>query len=105
MVSRRKRETVVPIMNDSRCWELCLPVMVGQDGTDHQDELNAVAMWTDGSTILAGASNGDWNASNLGDRDFTACKLDVDGNLRWKWQVTPVTNEYQVMFVSEQTRR
>lgn len=45
-------------------------------------------MLEDGSTVLAGSTNGDWNAANAGDDDFAACKLDVDGTLLWKWQVT-----------------
>lgn len=45
-------------------------------------------MADDGSTIIAGSTLGNWNATVMGEKDFAACKLDVNGALLWKWQVT-----------------
>lgn len=83
----------MPMLSVFRGCELLHPVLFRQNGTNHRDQVEALATWTDGSIILAGASSGDWSASNLGARDFTACKLDADGNLLWKWQVAPFPNE------------
>ena len=44
-------------------------------------------MTDDGSSVLAGSTRGDWNATNMGESDCAACKLNADGKLLWKWQV------------------
>ena len=46
-----------------------------------------LAMWEDGSTVLAGSTAGDWHGTNAGNSDFAACKLTPDGEVQWKWQV------------------
>lgn len=56
--------------------------------------MNDVVMNSDGSTVLVGSSEGEWNAANAGSRDFAAAKLSADGELIWKWQVrTSTTTE------------
>ena len=59
-----------------------------QGGTSSADAGSALAMWEDGSIVLAGQTEGDWNGTNLGFRDFAAFKLKEDGTLQWKLQVT-----------------
>lgn len=61
-----------------------------QGGTAHNDAAHAIVVLEDGSTILAGSSKGDWNAPNLGDQDFAACRLHGNGSLLWKWQVIEI---------------
>lgn len=58
-----------------------------QDGTAGVDNATGIALAEDGSAVLSGSTTGDWNATNLGQTDFAALKLDVDGTLLWKWQV------------------
>lgn len=61
----------------------------GQDvSTGGEDFVDTVAVADDGSTVIAGSTLGNWNATVLGGKDFAACKLDVNGALLWKWQVT-----------------
>lgn len=59
-----------------------------QDGTAGVDIATGVALAEDGSAVLSGSTTGHWNATNLGEPDFAAVKLDVNGALLWKWQVT-----------------
>lgn len=61
--------------------------LFGQNGTAEIDRAYGVAVFDDGSTIVAGATAGDWAADNLGEQDFAASKIDVNGTLLWKWQV------------------
>lgn len=58
-----------------------------QGGTNDAEELNASVMVTDGSVVLAGWTLGNWDGTNAGSYDCAAVKLDVDGNVLWKWQV------------------
>lgn len=44
-------------------------------------------MGDDGSVVVAGQTDGDWDIPNLGHGDMAAFKLDVDGTLLWRWQV------------------
>lgn len=44
-------------------------------------------MNTDGSVMLAGHTDGIWNAESTGEVDFAAVKLDAEGEVVWKWQV------------------
>ena len=44
-------------------------------------------MTEDGSYILAGHTEGNWNGERNGGRDFAAVKLDAGGKEVWKWQV------------------
>lgn len=52
--------------------------------------MEALAVFDDGSTIAAGWTRGSWETQHLGERDFAATKLDVDGNVSWKWQVKSI---------------
>ena len=64
------------------------PIFFFQDGTTEIDDIHALAVADDGSIFLAGYTLGNWTGTNLGARDFAACKLDGNGTLLWKWQVT-----------------
>lgn len=64
--------------------------MFGQGGSANHDLANAVAVTEEGFVVLAGTTWGDWNGTNKGDSDFAACKLDINGNLLWKWQASRV---------------
>ena len=44
-------------------------------------------MTEDGSYILAGRTEGNWNVEPNGEEDFAAVKLDPDRNEVWRWQV------------------
>ena len=61
---------------------------VRQDGTSDVDYIRTVVATGGGSTVLAGYTYGSWNGSNNGLDDFAAVKLDVDGTVEWKWQVS-----------------
>lgn len=41
----------------------------------------------DGSIVVAGSTEGDWNGDLVGTRDFMAVALDDDGEELWRWQV------------------
>ena len=41
----------------------------------------------DGSVVLGGSTEGDWNTTNKGLKDFAAVKLDIDGVEEWRYQV------------------
>lgn len=58
-----------------------------QDGTSGRDELHGAAAGSDGSFIVAGLTDGDWDIPNLGGFDFAAMKLDSDLEELWRWQV------------------
>lgn len=45
-------------------------------------------MGDDGSVVVGGATVEDWYIPNLGGWDMVAVKLDAEGNVLWKWQVT-----------------
>lgn len=47
-----------------------------------------LAMWEDDVILFAGYTEGDWNGPHTGDEDFAAGKLNADGSLEWRWQVT-----------------
>ena len=47
-------------------------------------------MEDDGTTVFAGFTEGSWISANFGGKDFAASKLNVNGTLLWKWQVTAV---------------
>ena len=64
-----------------------------QDGTDDYDFVRTAVATINGTFVLAGSTSGDWNGSNVGDRDFAALKLDADGNVIWKWQVSKATGK------------
>lgn len=59
-----------------------------QDGSSEYDVVAKVAVAEIGSVVLVGYTSGNWSETNKGEFDFAACKLDADGNLLWKWQVT-----------------
>lgn len=68
-----------------RTYHTRLPI---QDGTLDSDRGRAIAMDDDGSMVIAGSSLGEWDIPSIGDWDMAAFKLDADGTLLWKWQVT-----------------
>lgn len=84
------------LRRSSRHLHVVTPAMLTQDGTSSEDVALDLAMWEDGSTILAGNTKGDWNGTNLGRDDFAASKLDMDGTLQWKFQVTVTRRQLSV---------
>lgn len=48
-------------------------------------------MGEDASVVVVGGTGGDWDTPNIGDWDMAAFKLDANGTLLWKWQVTNVS--------------
>lgn len=58
-----------------------------QDGTDADDYTKNVVVGDDGSIVLSGYTEGDWNGLNAGEADFSAVKLDSNGAELWRWQV------------------
>lgn len=65
----------------------CLPFHCSQDGTAEDDKVFAATMGSDGSIVLAGETNGNWDGTSNGKMDFAAIKLDADGLEIWRWQV------------------
>lgn len=49
--------------------------------------MKSVSMTENGSSVLAGSTDGDWGAVNSGGHDFAAVMLDADGIELWRWQV------------------
>lgn len=47
----------------------------------------ASAARADGSIVLAGWTDGDWEGELVGTLDFAALALDEDGAELWRWQV------------------
>lgn len=62
-------------------------MVVLQDATEEQDEIQAAAAANNGSVIIAGYTEGSYGAVNAGSGDFVAVKIDRDGNILWQWQV------------------
>ena len=56
------------------------------------DYVNVAVMYADGSSVLAGHTYGDWNATNAGNNDLMAVKLDANGSVLWEWQVRIFAN-------------
>ncbi|CAM9572083.1 unnamed protein product [Ascophyllum nodosum] len=56
-----------------------------QDGTNSSDGWDGLAIGVDGSVVLAGKTQGSWNATSAGDNDWAAMKLDAEGKVVWKW--------------------
>lgn len=44
--------------------------------------------------MLAGRTDGNWNGTNDGYFDAAAVKLDADGKVLWRWQVTTCLIQY-----------
>lgn len=59
-----------------------------QDGTNAIDDINTAVATGGGSTVLAGFTYGSWNSNNSFSSDFAAVKLDAEGTVEWKWQVS-----------------
>ncbi|CAM9350235.1 unnamed protein product [Scytosiphon promiscuus] len=58
-----------------------------QDGTDGEDVASGVVISPeDGSVVVVGSTQGDWDGTSSGEEDFAAFKLDSNGTLIWKWQ-------------------
>ncbi|CAM9524878.1 unnamed protein product, partial [Ectocarpus sp. 13 AM-2016] len=57
-----------------------------QDGTVGDDVFRGVAIQADGSIILAGTTEGDWDGPNAGGGDFAMVALSADGEELWRWQ-------------------
>ncbi|CAN0006742.1 unnamed protein product, partial [Sphacelaria rigidula] len=64
-----------------------------QGGTGGKDKLQAAAMASDGSVLLAGYSDGVWEGSNQGGIDLAVVKLSADGEVEWKRQDGSSANE------------
>lgn len=62
--------------------------MIDQEKTGKAGQLQDLAIWEDGSVIFAGYTEGDWNVTHIGGGDFAAGKLNPDGSIQWKWQVS-----------------
>lgn len=61
----------------------------GQDGTNSTDQASGVVISPDdGSVVVVGRTYGDWEGTSAGEWDFAAFKLDSEGDLVWKWQVS-----------------
>lgn len=58
-----------------------------QDGSDEVDEMLGVAAGLDNTMILGGYTFGNWTVTNQGGEDFSAAKLDSDGEQMWQYQV------------------
>lgn len=62
--------------------------LLEQNGTPNADAWYAVISSTDGSTVLAGFTEGNWEGETNGNRDFAAVSLDADGKEMWRYQVS-----------------
>lgn len=59
-----------------------------QDGpADGDNEFYACTFLGDGSVVLGGYTNGEWDGPNNGGRDFAMVKLNALGLEEWRWQV------------------
>lgn len=58
-----------------------------QDGTNGNDKVLDVANGLNNTFVLVGTSFGNWNGTNAGRGDMVASKLDIHGDVLWKWQV------------------
>lgn len=63
-----------------------------QEGTTENDSISAAAAGDDGSVVLVGSTFGNWSATNKGDADYAAVKLDSDGDVMWRLQVIEHTS-------------
>lgn len=74
----------------------CGLVTFWQNGSDYNDEFFTAAIADDGSVVMAGHTEGNWNAANADgpgkSRYFAAAKIDADGVLLWKWHVISYYN-------------
>lgn len=59
-----------------------------QDGTNETDVFSDAVNGLNDTFVIVGHSTGDWNGKNSGSGDMIATKLDIDGNVLWRWQVT-----------------
>ncbi|CAN0042780.1 unnamed protein product, partial [Laminaria digitata] len=57
-----------------------------QEGTLDYDYAEAITMVDDGSVVVVGRTEGDWDIPNIGSFDMVAFKLDADATLLWTWQ-------------------
>lgn len=57
---------------------MCVCGIVWQDGTDGEDAIYGATMGQDGAAVLVGL----WSSN------FSAVKLDAEGEVLWEWQVT-----------------
>lgn len=53
------------------------------------ESLTAVAVQPDGSILLAGDTDGDWDGVSAGEWDFVMVALSAGGEELWRWQVHP----------------
>ena len=68
-----------------------------QDGTEEYDVLWAIAVQADGSILLAGYTEGDWDGISAGGYDFIMVALSADGEELWRWQVTRYWHSFRKM--------
>lgn len=70
----------------------CLPrvvVLSSQNSSDDgADYLYGASAGMNDTVVLAGFTEGDFSAQNLGGADFAAVKLDADGQQLWSWQAS-----------------
>lgn len=60
-----------------------------QNRTSELDQIHGSAMGSNGCIIMCGSSEGNWSATSLGSRDFTAIKINVTGGQEvWRWQAS-----------------
>ena len=60
----------------------------GKDGSGAgRSSIRGATALADGSVVLGGSTEGDWNTTNKGLKDFAAVKLDIGGVEEWRYQV------------------
>lgn len=66
-----------------------------QEGTPYSDWMASVAVAEDGAIFLAGATGGYWVGDISSGMDFALAKLDPDGEVLWRWQVTSCRSSWE----------
>lgn len=61
-----------------------------QEGSDGKDVAITASALDDGGVVVAGYYNGtSWSGTtSAGETDFAAVKLNSDGTVAWRWQVS-----------------
>lgn len=58
-----------------------------QYGTSGSDKIRDAANGLNNTFVAVGISFGNWSGTNAGSGDMVATKLDINGDVLWKWQV------------------
>lgn len=66
---------------------MCHDEQSGATSADSESKMRVAVMGADGSVVLGGRADGDWNGTTAGMDDFVAVKLDAEGQEIWRWQV------------------